>query len=59
LAQTEDMQQEAIDIGMITYFYDIYIIFYGLQLIALTAQEAMSKYSIEKVGSRTPLVEHR
>jgi hypothetical protein len=45
------MQQEAIDTGMGSYSNDkVDAIFYGPQLIASTAQEAMAKFSIEKVS---------
>ena len=45
------MQQEAIDTGMGSYSNDkINVIFYGPQLIASIAQEAMAKFSIEKVS---------
>jgi hypothetical protein len=57
------MQQEAIDTGMGSYFNDkINVIFYEPQLIASTAQEAMAKFSIEKVShepsSEAPLFEN-
>jgi hypothetical protein len=44
------MQQEAIDTGMGSHSDKINVIFHGPQLIASTAQEAMAKFSIEKVS---------